>query len=468
MHKTRLWICLSLLLLAQACHVTYYQKDARFHQLFLSSRLQEADAQLTKDKRAERRKTRLLYYLNRGVVAHLMQHYEASNDFFEQAYLTYENFFAKPLDEVLALVINPTITDYQGEDHEILLLHYYKTLNFLQLGQNSAALVECRRLNIRLNQLNDRHRSVGKYRRDAFIHTLMGLVYQANHAYNDAFIAYRNAIEIYQEDYKRLFGLDVPEQLKKDLVYTAYKSGLYDQADRYKQEFQLNYDPAAEEERLEDTIFLWNNGLGPVKDAWSIDFVLMHGEGGAVTFRNEELGLSFPFSLPDDGDDKSLLALKFIRIAFPKYRERPLVYHSARILTPDGKQQPLEVVENINAISFQVLRQRVVRELSKSLLRVALKKAAEYQISRQNKVLGTIMGGICFFTEQADTRNWQTIPHSIYYARVRLPAGAHRVTFRAFSGPLPCVTEQCQEFHLVLRENQTSFQIVNSPTAASY
>lgn len=31
-------------------------------------------------------------------------------------------------------------------------------------------------------------------------------------------------------------------------------------------------------------------------------------------------------------------------------------------------------------------------------------------------------------TEQADTRNWQTLPHSIYYARVPLPAGTSTVT----------------------------------------
>ena len=45
-------------------------------------------------------------------------------------------------------------------------------------------------------------------------------------------------------------------------------------------------------------------------------------------------------------------------------------------------------MENINSISFQVLRQRMVRELSKSLLRVTLKKAAEYQIRKQNTALG--------------------------------------------------------------------------------
>ncbi len=466
-HKTRLLVLVSLVLLSQACHVTYYQKDAKFHKLFLASKLEEADALLAKDKRAEWRKARLLYYLNRGLVAHLMQRYEASNYFFEQAYLTHENFLTKPLDEALAFVINPTVTDYKGEDHEVLLLHYYKALNFLQLEQNDAALVECRRLAIKLNQLGDKYSSAGKYRRDAFIHTLMGLVYQANYEYNNAFIAYRNATEIYEEDYKHLFGIDVPEQLKKDLIYTAYKAGLHDQVDQYQQEFKLNYDPA-EEATLGDVVFLWNNGLGPVKDEWSINFVLVHGAGGAVTFSNEELGLFFPFPLPDNNGGGSLSDLKFIRMAFPKYRERPLVYNKAVILTPHGGQHMLEMLEDVNAISFQVLKQRMVLELSKSLLRVALKKATEYQIRKQSEVLGTIMGGINFFTEKADTRNWQTIPHSIYYARIRLPEGVHQVVFKEFSRQLPRAIGQQQEFRLKLCKNKTVFQIVNSPVATSH
>lgn len=467
MHKTCLLVLVSFVLLLQACHVTHYQKDAKFHKLLLANKLEEADALLAKDKRAERRKTRLLYYLNRGVVAHLMQQYEASNYFLEQAYLTHENFFTKPLDEALAFVVNPTVTDYKGEDHEVFLLHYYKALNFLQLGQNEAALVECRRLNIKLNQLGDKCRSVDQYGRDAFIHTLMGLVYQANHEYNNAFIAYRNATEIYQEDYKHLFGLDVPTQLKKDLIYTAYKAGLYDQVSQYQQEFKFNYDPAAEA-ALGDIVFLWNNGLGPVKDEWSINFVLVHGTGGAVAFSNEELGLFFSFPLPDNNASGLLSDLKFIRIAFPRYRERPLLYDRAVVLTSDGGQHMLEVLEDINAISFQVLRQRMILELSKSLLRVALKKVTEYQIRKQNEVLGTIMGGINFFTEKADTRNWQTLPHSIYYARIRLPEGVHQVAFNAFSKQLPCTTRQRQEFCLRLSDNKTVFQIVNSLVSTSH
>ena len=50
----------------------------------------------------------------------------------------------------------------------------------------------------------------------------MGLIFDANRDYNNAFIAYRNAVDIYQEDYLPLFGLDAPKQLQQDLLRTAY------------------------------------------------------------------------------------------------------------------------------------------------------------------------------------------------------------------------------------------------------
>ena len=457
---------LSSLLLLSSCG-TYYQKHIKFHRLFLANRLVEADALLAKDKRAERRKTKLLYYFNRGVVAHLMGHYKESNEFLEQAYLTHESFLTNYFEETLAFVINPTVTYYQGEDHEVLLLHYYKALNFLQMGQYDAALVECRRLNLKLNQLQDKYgEDESKYRRDAFIHTLMGLVYQANHDYNNAFIAYRNAVEIYQEDYQDLFGLGVPMQLKKDLIYTAYKTGFYDEVARYQELFALTYDPAQEQEAC-DVIVLWNNGLGPIKHEWGINFVLVRGAGGVLFFENKELGLVFSFPLPDDGGQRgALLDLKFIRVAFPEYQERPLMYNQAVVTAGHGRQQSLELLEDINAISFQVLQQRMVWELSKSLLRVALKQAFEYQIRKQDNVLGMIVGGINFVTEKADTRNWQTLPHSIYYARLRLPAGTHQVHFRAFSR-LALRGSHHKEFCLQLGRGQTVFQLVNSPFVAA-
>ena len=68
-------------------------------------------------------------------------------------------------------------------------------------------------------------------------------------------------------------------------------------------------------------------------------------------------------------------------------------------------------------------------EFSKALLRVALKKAEEYEIKKQDRTLGSIVGMINALTEKADTRNWQTLPYSIYYCRVPMKEGKNSLTF---------------------------------------
>jgi hypothetical protein len=389
-----------------------------------------------------------------------MQQYEASNAFFEQAYLIHEDFIAHPFDVALSFLVNPMFTDYRGEDHEILLIHYYKALNYLQLGDLSAALVECRRLNIQLNQLSDKHTSPNTYRRDAFIHVLMGLIYQANHEYNNAFIAYRNAVEVYEEDYQRFFGIKVPLQLKKDLIYAAYKTGFYDQVTYYQKKFQLYDDPSHQIEGG-DVICLWNNGLGPIKQEWGLNFILIRGAGGVINFVNEELGLVFPFPWGNDSQaNQDLSDLHLLRVAFPTYVERPLLYEKATIQVQD-EVYPLEVVEDMNAISFQVLHQRMIWELSKSLLRVAIKKVTEYQLRKQHEILGALAGIVSFTTERADTRNWQIIPHTIYYTRLRLPAGQHHLKFQASTSNVEH-RQQSYLFSLQIRPHQTIFYTVHT------
>ncbi len=34
--------------------------------------------------------------------------------------------------------------------------------------------------------------------------------------------------------------------------------------------------------------FFWHNGLGPVKDEWSVNFVMTHEAGNVVVFHNSE------------------------------------------------------------------------------------------------------------------------------------------------------------------------------------
>ncbi|MBO9700650.1 MAG: hypothetical protein J7604_10610 [Sporocytophaga sp.] len=452
----RVIICLIFAGLCFSC-VSYYQKNIKFNTYFAQGQLKEAEDVLAKDKKGAKGKNKLIYYLNRGVVASMQGNYNGSNDHFEEAYRIADNHHRNLLNEGVSFLTNPKMVEYYGEEFELLMMHYYMALNYLKLGQPEEALVECKRMDIRLNQLSDKYKSDNKYKRDAFIHLLMGIVYDANKDYNNAFIAYRNALEIYQADYQKMFNLNAPEQLKQDLLRTAYLSGFNEELVKFEKDLGIKYQPSAGKDEG-DLVFIWHDGLGPVKEEWSINFSIVRGEGGIVTFVNPELGLNFPFVINnEDYQSSGLSKLEFIRVAFPKYVERPLVYESA-VLSGGGKEVPLQLAEDINAIAFKSLKDRMLLELGKSLLRLGLKKAAEYKIRQQNGDLGAAFSIVNAISEQADTRNWQTLPHSIYYARLKLPEGKQTIIF----SPKGRQTENKQEIYVEIKKNNTNFQTFSS------
>jgi hypothetical protein len=421
------FLSISLLLAVSSC-ATYYQSNFTFNQEFESGQLDNAYKTLQQHSAEAHGKREFLYFVNNGLILSMMGRYEESNQFFEKAFLFGEDYRINYLNEVASYLTNPNFTAYKGEDHEHLLLLYYKALNYLKMNNTEDALVEIRRLNFRLQQLTDRYRSRDKYDHDAFIHVLMGITYEVDKDYNNAFIAYRNALDIYNEDYRSMFEVYAPLQLKEDLLRTAWLSGLKDEFEAYKDSLHMpnyEYKPNAGGE----LIFFWHNGLAPVKSEWAVDFII-NRQGGVVYFTNAQLGLSFPFSTEgySDHEKNSLRNLEVFRVAFPKYIERSNYYSQASI-TINEQILPLQLVEDVSKIAFKCLQERMGLEFSKALLRVALKKAEEYEIKKQDRTLGSIVSMINALTEKADTRNWQTLPHSIYYCRVPMKEGQNTLTF---------------------------------------
>jgi hypothetical protein len=417
-------------ILTASC-ATYYQKHYDFNAEFEKGDLPRALEVLQEKESLANSKSRFLYFVNNGILLSLMGKYEASNDYFEKAFLFGEDYRINYFNEAAGYLTNPNMTVYRGEDHEHLMLLYFKAINYLKMQKPEEALVECRRLTIRLNQLSDKYVSDTKYRRDAFINNLMGIIYQSTGDYNNAFIAYRNALEIYEQDYHALFSMQVPEQLKIDLLNTAWWTGFTDEFDRYREQFHMeDYKPVKPEAEL---VFFWHNGLSPVKTEWSINFVIDHRSENMVVFTNEALGISFPFEVDEKKEKSDLGRLEFFRVAFPKYADRPEYYDRGTLRT-DSIAIGLELSEDVSKIAFHSLRERMVMEFSKGLLRAALKKATELSIKKEDEGLAALIGVVNALTEKADTRNWQTLPHSIYYARLPLKEGRNEVTFSLASG----------------------------------
>ena len=424
-------------------------------QAVYGGKLDAAETILSDKKFEKEKKNILLYYLNKGTVLWMNGKPVESNKYFQLADFYVEDFNKNYAAAAISLLTNPNVEAYNGEGFEQILLHYYSTLNYIDLGLLDDALVECKRMQQKLTKITDYYNGKNKYKRDAFSHNLMGIVYDAQKDYNNAFIAYRNAYEIYRDDYQSLLGTPIPRQLKKDIIRTAYLTGFTEEVQKYENEFQLKYEP--ENPNNGSLVFFWNNGLGPIKDQWSINFFIMPLRKGWMRFYNTELNLQFDFYIGDDEKkNNNLSQLKIIRVAFPKYVSRNPVYNRA-LLSCDSLpiSSYLDVCEDINAIAFRSLEDRRFKELGEALLRVALKQVAEMELRKQNEGAGMLLSILNAATEQADTRNWQLLPYSINYTRLSAPAAVHTISLITSSSN-NSFTEKNQ-FVFTIKKGETTF-----------
>ncbi len=456
-------LLLSGLVFISAC-ASYYQKLEEFNSNIEQGNVEKAKEFLANDKKGPEGKNKLLYFMNAGTLEMLSGNYAKSNEYFNQADLSIEDYQKNLGNEALSLVTNPMQKEYTGEDFEKVLIHYYKALNYVKLGQPDEAIVECKRLNLKIQQLNDKYKKKNRYSEDAFGLNLMGIIYESSGDVNNAFISYRNAVTAYENTYEPQFKTPIPTQLKKDLIRTAYEMGFDDEAQRFEEKFKMKNVPR--KPNTGEVVFFWNNGLSPVKAENSINFSIVKGQGGYVTFVNEDLGLNIPFPVPNnDKSSGGLGDLEFVRVAFPKYLERKPFYNTASI-EANNIDYPLELAEDINAIAFKTLHDRMLREMGSSLMRLATKKAAEYAMRDQNQNVGSLVGIVNAITEKADTRNWQTLPNSISYSRIELPVGNQEIKIKLRSFDNKTIKEQ--KFNFVIQKGKTEFQSYQNFESQSY
>jgi hypothetical protein len=406
----------------------------------------------------------VLRYLELGALARMQGDLAKSNEYLNKADYLIEDRRASLGAQGLAVVSNPRVLPYQTEYFENIAVHYLKSLNYLQLNDVSAARVEARRTNIRLQELNDAVPDKPlKYRDDVLGHITMGLSYEMNGEWNNAFIAYRNATELFLEEGKEqpYMGVRMPGQLKCDLVRIADQLGFANEASRYRR--LLN--PRCKDDLGEGgaLVLFWENGQGPIKEENIIGFdVVRRGDRSQVRFVNNRMGMQYDYGEDIYNEYNGFEGINNIRLALPAFRAREFPLHRADIKYPGGLQR-MELLEDLNVVAEQSLRDRFGRELGSALLRLAAKEAIEAGLrsiktkkkddegdkdegkekSKADKdddeeydetlglILGTTMSIVNAATERADIRSWQTLPAEIYYQRVPLKRGANeiRVTF---------------------------------------
>ncbi|QEC45878.1 hypothetical protein FSB84_06940 [Pseudobacter ginsenosidimutans] len=420
--------------------VTYNQRIADYYAAMRNNNYTAAEATLEKTKILQAKRNRLLYLFEKGKMAHLMKQYDSSNRYFNEADIFMEDVRTSASDVALGTLLNPMMQTYKGEAFEKFMLHYYKALNYLYLGKPGDALVEARRISLSNYELQDKTKSDNKYNDDAFSLMMQGIIYQQNDDWNNAFIAYRNSVDLFLKNNNSYYGVPIPQQLKQDLLRAADKTGFTDELGRYEKLMNTSYQKYPEPPGGELVLF-WENGLAPVKEEQNFFFALTKDGLGNFAFVDPSGSFNIPFNFSAyniNSSDLRLADLRSFRVAFPRYVEQPMYFRNATV-TLDNQKYSLEQAQNINTLAFTTLRERFLKEMSTALARLVVKKLAEMaarpKSDDKNKdtkeAIALAIQAFSFATEKADTRNWQSLPHTIYYTRIPLQKGTNQLQFQA-------------------------------------
>lgn len=463
---TSLTVVVALLL--TGCSATYNQRMQRYEEQLYSGQYEKAFNQLDDIKLLKKDRNRFLYLAEKGRTANLLGWYDTSNVFLNQADYFLEDHFKSAGDVAKSNLINPMMETYLGEDFERFLVHFYKAINYLQLGSNDEALVEARRISNEISRLSDaKNGKTARYSSDAFSLILQGVIFEKGGQLNDAFISYRNAANLFLEkENKQLYGVTLPAQLQQDVLRTASQLGFASEVSFYEQAFGTTYQPAATNGEL---VLFWESGKASVKGETNPAFQLL-GNSDNYYFMNTsnqqryDLDATAYNTCYTSINATPAILSSLFNITLPYYNTTRPAYTGATA-TLNGSTYSFEQGLDVNTLANATLQERQGSEIVKSLTRQVVKritekgaaavarsiampneskkkeseKTAEEKKKEQtdkNKAEAIGMGVELLAglfnraTEKADTRNWQSLPAFIHYVRIPLQSGSNEIELR--------------------------------------
>ena len=378
-------------------------------------------------------KDRVLFYLDAGMLYHFSGDYIKSNEYLTAAEQGIEELYTKSISKALVSgVLNDNALDYRGEDYEDIYLNIFKALNYIALGDNEDAMVEIRRVHIKLNILEDKYSSMidmynnsegaeGKivprktrFHNDALARYLALLLYRAQNSFDNARIeaeeiekAFKLQIQLYDFKKPEIPELSMDKQ-DANLSIIAFSGN---SPRKLAETFYLQTTP--------DTVWIVATSQDEeyVNKVVGFNQIFMPGVKG---------GFHFKFQYPR----MDLLGSMVDRID----------------IVIDGEvQSQLSLIEKMEDISQEIFLIRqpivvgktVIRTVAKNILKESGKNKASESLTGGNPFLDALFGVAADIavdaTENADLRISPFFPARASVADIVIPAGEHSVSIDYYS-----------------------------------
>jgi hypothetical protein len=422
--KTRLLVIAISGLMLGGCATTsvftsYPSQIQKVKQQITSKQFSVAEAELFKHKDDA---DKILYMMELGRTTQIAADFPKSIDAFklviEEMQLNEEKATitaSGAMQQGASLLTNDNAIPYSGEPYERIFVHQFQAMNYLFSKDLDSALVEVRRANEQQHLALQNHESevakaeekekesleknkgfmnsfaslqnvAGKVKnsfQNAYTFYASALIYEIQGNYNDAYIDYKKALEIFPGNI----------YLQKDVLRLAKQLSMNEDYDRFSGKFKV--EAAAPDASQGEVIVLFEHGFAPVKQEIKV---------AINTFNNIHTS------------------------AFPTYatiwKEAPPL----SISTDGQKLGETAPIIYVQSLAAKALQEQLPAMMIRQVLRIAAKKQVA---DKSGKAFGDLgkLGATIFnmVSENADMRSWLTLPNDAQILRNSLPAGEHQL-----------------------------------------
>lgn len=451
-----------------------------------AQRWEAADLEVTKSLSTQG-PDQLLYYLERGMVKHLMGDFSASNQFLETAYGLMDPLDRSPWgDQLKAVASSPRQNRYRGSDFERAMVGFVKIVNDLNLATQSTseasrqqflrdARVEARRIRLALErQEDDAEAPSGNQSpitklvsemmaRDdiapippssvPLFDWLTALVYEMLGETDDARIAAQQALVGYAQGLDHstppsdLTQLWMPMSSKTGQtgdVVVMQMSGLVPQ----QHEFSIFIGFSGVYQSLSFSPRYQNDGREWEQSLWfntAVSGSKKHGPWAGYAAGRSPRNSGFQSQVtvshvtPQVFESGSLLQdalFKGFRVPISYYDSRDygvrsrseLLWSEGSISMPTSLSVARKAMQDHADNAWQSFYLAFARELAQQMVAETVYQSTKNDDNQLVNVFGTLTQFGAALGAQADTRSWLTLPRDVQMVRLRLPVGRQMLT----------------------------------------
>jgi hypothetical protein len=379
-----------------------------------------------KKKDIYRDKDAILYYLDKGMIAHYAEHYDDSTQLLQEGEQAIEEAFTKSVTmEIGSYLLNDKTKEYDGEDYEDIYINTFNALNYYHKNDLEGALVEIRRMNEKLQFLATKYGEITSNLQQKALEE-GGEVppnSESSSQFSDSALARYLGMLFYRGE-----GYDDDARIDRDQLKVAFANA----ANVYTYPLPSSIDAELD--------------VPPGKARLNVI-----GFGGLSPIKQEE---TFRIPLPQ---------YRYIKIALPVMVYRPSSISRVEVVFDNGNSYNLELLEDMEAVARETFKEKakviylksVIRATIKGATASALDAAGDHTGGDTGLILGLASLGAQIFveaSEQADLRISRYFPAKAYVGGINLDPGTYSFKINYYT-PNGSVIASFNYHNIAIREH---------------